>query len=959
VTLQPWHRIISIFATVVLGFVWLGWKCVRDPTINFLPRDSRAEWILFPTPLDARSHRVATIDALFRRAFSLESQPKTARVEVRSAKRLELKINGEQVQISAAPNWKAISTADVSNFLRSGENTIEARVFDDDAPPAFWLRLTADRLELRSDGSWDSSLAGSSWRKCALVTVPRMPGLGNPLGGGERIFDTLSKIWPAWILFGVLAIMLTTGIARYLKKEEDVGLSRGEVVGLVGTCVLAWVFLFWNNAKMLPFHCGYDSNDHLAYIKYIQDRGALPLPNEGYEMFQPPLFYALSAGVLSIFRLSVNDDAAVLILRALTTFFGIANFILVFLSMRLVFPRQPIVQAIGLLTAAFLPMQLYLSHYITNETLAGTLVSAAVYFGLRELTIERAPLWLLLVLGCCTGTAMLAKATSLLLVPPLYGALLIKLARERASLAQWLRVFGVTTFVILLTCGWHYFRIWRHFGTPIVGNWERVLGFPWWQDPGFRTASDYFRFGRALIAPLFSGFNGFEDGIYSTLWGDSLCGGLSGLLSRTPWNYPLMIGGYWVALIPSTLVLVGSAVAIYRFTKKISPEWFLLIGFSAAMAMALIFMTLRVASYAQVKAFYGLSAVIPFCCFAALAWRVVTARLRAAQFLIGSALIFFSINSFASVWIRPSTEQRIYSALRLITASQPTRALAEATAAVESDPSSGNASYVLAAVLDESGQPSKAVAECERCLEINRSNGDCLLELAVSAAKGGDAIRAINSAFTARDRIDENARVHDVLFALARELHYGPDALVIGREALVVSPFDSDLHYRVGLAAGELGDFKTAAQQFGYASLLAPNRSGITDKLHLVIRFATQALDASAQLNAIASAAPDSPALLNELGWIFSTHPDAALRNGPRAIRLSQRACDLTELKEPRFLATLAAAYAETGKFSEAVSTARDAASLARANGDAETAAFAEKLLMIFQSHQPYREEPR
>jgi len=99
--------------------------------------------------------------------------------------------------------------------------------------------------------------------------------------------------------------------------------------------------------------------------------------------------------------------------------------------------------------------------------------------------------------------------------------------------------------------------------------------------------------------------------------------------------------------------------------------------------------------------------------------------------------------------------------------------------------------------------------------------------------------------------------------------------------------------------------------------------------------------------------------LLNELAWLFATHPDAALRDGPRAVQLSERACALTERKQPLLIATLAAADAETGKFSEAIATVQNVLSVARSNADAKTAALAENLLAAFQSNQPYREEPR
>src|SRR5205823_4674462 len=286
-----------------------------------------------------------------------------------------------------------------------------------------------------------------------------------------------------------------------------------------------------------------------------------------------------------------------------------------------------------------------------------------IYLGLRALMTKRPSAWQLLALGVCVGAAMLAKATSLLLIPPLFAAFAIKLLQQHAAIRAWVREFGVTVAAILITCGWHYVRIWRHFGRPIVGNWDPILGFPWWQDPGFHTVADYFRFGRSLVAPLFSGFNGFADGIYSTLWGDGLGGGLSSLLSRTPWNYHLMIAGYWLALL-----------------------------------------------------------------------QTLTARSGTSRLMITAFLIFFGVNSFASVWIRPSREQHVYNALRLTTQSQSIRAVSEATAAVEDDPSSAAASYVLAAILDGTGETNKAIAQSEHGLELDPTNGDCHFELGIGLA---------------------------------------------------------------------------------------------------------------------------------------------------------------------------------------------------------------------------------
>jgi Tfp pilus assembly protein PilF len=63
---------------------------------------------------------------------------------------------------------------------------------------------------------------------------------------------------------------------------------------------------------------------------------------------------------------------------------------------------------------------------------------------------------------------------------------------------------------------------------------------------------------------------------------------------------------------------------------------------------------------------------------------------------------------------------------------------------------------------------------------------------------------------------------------------------------------------------------------------------------------------------------PDDTGVLNNLAWLLATSPDDAIRNGTRAIELAQKACELTEWKEPHIISTLAAGHAEAGDFAKA-----------------------------------------
>src|SRR5260370_17704545 len=66
----------------------------------------------------------------------------------------------------------------------------------------------------------------------------------------------------------------------------------------------------------------------------------------------------------------------------------------------------------------------------------------------------------------------------------------------------------------------------------------------------------------------------------------------------------------------------------------------------------------------------------------------------------------------------------------------------------------------------------------------------------------------------------------------------------------------------------------------------------------------------------------DNIEALNALAWARATCVDPELRDGKEAVALAQRAVRLSRDENPVLLRTLAAAYAENGQFSEAVSTA-------------------------------------
>jgi tetratricopeptide (TPR) repeat protein len=938
---------MGAFAGAALSaLAWIAWN---DPAINFLSHDRRAEWIVFPAPVDARAHWFASLDTTFRREFVLANQPQTAHLGVRGMRRAEVKINGTPVGFRPDRNWKKVMTADVAGQLHAGTNAIEARVFNHNGPPALWLTLTTDQLSFRSDESWEASLAGSSWRRTALAATATTPGPGNSIAGGEHTLDAVKKIWLFWI---VLVAMACTAVFLWRASFKDsAALWRNAILLLIFAGL--WLLLFWNNNRLLPFHRGFDSTEHLNYISYIQQHRSLPLPTEGWEMYQPPLYYAIAAASLSLWHLSVDDQLSISLLRWLGALFGIAQFVLIFFSLRLLLPIRAAL--IGLLLAAFLPMHLYMAQYVTNEMLAATLATAALYLCLHLLKSDAPRVSQFAWLGLALGAAMLAKATGILLLPIVIVGIAGKLVAARAPIVVSLRNLGLLVAVCFAVCGWHYARIWLKFGTPLVGNWDVVSGFTWWQDPGYHTTGDYLRFGRSLVNPLFSGFAGIADGIYSTLWGDGLCGGVSS--STIAWNQQQMAGGYLWALIPAALILVGAAVAIGQFIRKPSTELFLLLGFCAAIGLGLVFMTLKVPSYAQAKAFYGLSALTPLCFFGALGWKTLTEGRARWQFASGVLLLVWAMNSFASYWIIPSASQHLYAARALGTQGQMDSANAEAARAVEVDSFNSSARGFHALSLNELGRDEEAIKEAERAIELDPNDSVAHLDLAFSVQRI-DAERAIVEGRRAIELGPENSLAYQFLMGCLFESHRHNEASDHGREWLAVSPYDVNAHSALASATAATGDLVSAAQQLGYVMMLRPGAEQAHAQVRQILLSLAKEPNGLQRMREIAANAPDSPRMLDELAWLLATYPDSRSRDGTEAVRLAERACALTERRIPALLDTLAATYAEAGDFSRAISAAEEALNHAHSSGDNDAVKLSESILGSLRENLPYRQEP-
>jgi len=100
----------------------------------------------------------------------------------------------------------------------------------------------------------------------------------------------------------------------------------------------------------------------------------------------------------------------------------------------------------------------------------------------------------------------------------------------------------------------------------------------------------------------------------------------------------------------------------------------------------------------------------------------------------------------------------------------------------------------------------------------------------------------------------------------------------------------------------------------------------------------------------------DAQRNLAQIAWRLATGPDPSVRNSVKAVELAQQTDQLSGGKNPVIAATLAAAYAEAGRFPEAVVAAQRALRLASGQNNAALADVIEAQLKLYQAGAPFRE---
>jgi Flp pilus assembly protein TadD len=181
------------------------------------------------------------------------------------------------------------------------------------------------------------------------------------------------------------------------------------------------------------------------------------------------------------------------------------------------------------------------------------------------------------------------------------------------------------------------------------------------------------------------------------------------------------------------------------------------------------------------------------------------------------------------------------------------------------------------------------------------------------------------------------------------------EAMAHYEEAIRLQPYYADAYYNRGNVLFAKGRTDEAIADWERTLQLRPDDAEAHTCLGNAFLRQGSLKEAIAQYEIAVALAPDDPHSRNNIAWTLATSSDDSIRDGAKAVGFAQQAVALSGGREPQFLRTLGAAYAETGRFTEAIGAARQAAAIANMQGKRRLAMSLEKDLVLYRANLPLR----
>ncbi len=284
-------------------------------------------------------------------------------------------------------------------------------------------------------------------------------------------------------------------------------------------------------------------------------------------------------------------------------------------------------------------------------------------------------------------------------------------------------------------------------------------------------------------------------------------------------------------------------------------------------------------------------------------------------------------------------------------------AIAHYRKALEFDPSYEKAHYDIGIALMGRGRIDEAIVHYRKALEIEPDDANAHNNLGAALAGRGRVEEAIVHYRRALELKPNDAEAYYNLGLALVGRRQVEEAIADYRKALEIRPGYVRAHLDLGLALIGRGEVDEAIAHFRKALELKPDNVHAQYDIAAALAGQGRIDEAIDHYRKALEINRDHVWSLNNLAWLRATHPDPRVRDGAEAVTLARRAADLTP-RDPNSLGTLAAAYAEAGRYAEAARTAHQAVDLARQQNKPALAQSIQAKIRLYEAGKPFHEPP-
>jgi Flp pilus assembly protein TadD len=264
----------------------------------------------------------------------------------------------------------------------------------------------------------------------------------------------------------------------------------------------------------------------------------------------------------------------------------------------------------------------------------------------------------------------------------------------------------------------------------------------------------------------------------------------------------------------------------------------------------------------------------------------------------------------------------------------------------------------LGSTFFKKGQVDEAIVQYQKALAFQPNDTLAHNNLGIALLQKGRADEAIAQFKKVLEIQPRDAEAHYNLANTLLGKGQADEAMAEFQKVLQIQPSNAEAQYNLGWILLQKGQLDEAIAHFQKALEIQPNSAWSHVNLGNILLRKGRVDEAIGHLQTASKLQPTDTRALSSLAWVLATWPEASIRNGVRAVELAQRANQLSAGQDPLILRSLAAAYAECGRFAEAITTARQALSLATAQNNNALVNELGTQIELYQSGSPFR-DPR